>query len=162
MLCGRSSGVPCFAAHGGGSIDELPGRTTGRLGYIRPTTAHAIGGTAELALRYSYHLRIHLALRDSIATPIELALRDSIATPRRADCTATRPSGSGPTRCAGLGVKLYMPRSDEARAGYLFILDAKMFLDDKQRWLDSTKQAIVSTILSPDNFDSVRFDSNQS
>jgi hypothetical protein len=48
----------CFAAHGGGSIDELSGRTTGRLGYIRPTTAHAIGGTAELALRYSYHLRI--------------------------------------------------------------------------------------------------------
>ena len=48
----------CFAAHGGGSIDELSGRTTGRLGYIRPTTAHAIGGTAELALRYSYHLCI--------------------------------------------------------------------------------------------------------
>ena len=48
----------CFAAHGGGSIDELSGRTTGRLGYIRPTTAHAIGGTAELALRYSYHPRI--------------------------------------------------------------------------------------------------------
>jgi len=48
----------CFAAHGGGSIDELSGRTTGRLGYIRPTTAHAIGGTAELALRYSYHLHL--------------------------------------------------------------------------------------------------------
>jgi len=43
----------CFAAHDGGSIDELSGHTTGRLGYIRPTTAHAIGGTAELALRYS-------------------------------------------------------------------------------------------------------------
>ena len=48
----------CFAAHGGGSIDELSGRTTGRLGYIRPTTAHAIGGTAELALRYSYHVQV--------------------------------------------------------------------------------------------------------
>ncbi len=35
------------------SIDELSGRTTGRLGDIRPDTAHAIGGTAELALRYS-------------------------------------------------------------------------------------------------------------
>ncbi len=43
----------CFAAHGGGSIDELSGRTTGRIGYIGPTTTHAIGGTAELALRYS-------------------------------------------------------------------------------------------------------------
>ena len=43
----------CFATHGGGSIDELSGRTTGRLGCIRPATAHAIGGTAELALRYS-------------------------------------------------------------------------------------------------------------
>ena len=30
-------------------------------------------------------------------------------------------------RCPGLGAKLYMPRSDEARAGYLFIIDAKMF-----------------------------------
>ena len=51
----------CFATHGGGlgwSIDGLSRSTTGRLGYIRPTTAHAIGGTAELALRYSYHLLI--------------------------------------------------------------------------------------------------------
>ncbi len=35
------------------SIDELSGRTTGRLGDIRPDTAHAIRGTAELALRYT-------------------------------------------------------------------------------------------------------------
>jgi hypothetical protein len=35
--------------------------------------------------------------------------------------------------CTGLGVKLYMPRSNEARAGYHFIIDAKMFLDDNQR-----------------------------
>ena len=39
-------------------LDELSGRTTGRLGYTWPTTAYAIGGTATLALRYSYHLRI--------------------------------------------------------------------------------------------------------
>ena len=32
---------------------ELSGRTTGRLGYTRPTTAYAIGGTAALALRDS-------------------------------------------------------------------------------------------------------------
>ena len=32
---------------------ELSGRTTGRLGYTWLTTAHAIGGTATLALRYS-------------------------------------------------------------------------------------------------------------
>ncbi len=40
----------CFAAHDVRSIDELSGRPTGRLGYIGPTTAQAIGGTAELAL----------------------------------------------------------------------------------------------------------------
>ena len=34
-------------------LDEQSGRTTGRLGYTRPTTAYAIGGTAALALRYA-------------------------------------------------------------------------------------------------------------
>ena len=34
-------------------LDELSGRTTGRLGYTWPTTAYGIGGTATLALRYS-------------------------------------------------------------------------------------------------------------
>ena len=34
-------------------LDELSGRTMGRLGYIRPATAYAIGGTATLALRDS-------------------------------------------------------------------------------------------------------------
>jgi hypothetical protein len=43
----------CFAAYDNRSIDELSGCTTGRLRYTGPTTAHAIGGTAELALRYS-------------------------------------------------------------------------------------------------------------
>ncbi len=43
----------CFAAYDVRSTDELSGCTMGRLGYIRPDTAYAIGGTAELALRYS-------------------------------------------------------------------------------------------------------------
>ena len=34
-------------------LDELSGRTTGRLRYTWPTTAYAIGGTATLALCYS-------------------------------------------------------------------------------------------------------------
>ena len=34
-------------------LDELSGRTTGRLGHTWPTKAYAIGGTATLALRYS-------------------------------------------------------------------------------------------------------------
>ena len=34
-------------------LDELSGRTTGRLGHTWPTTVYAIGGTATLALRYS-------------------------------------------------------------------------------------------------------------
>jgi hypothetical protein len=36
----------CFAVYYAKSIDELSGRTTGRLRYIRPDSAHAIGGTA--------------------------------------------------------------------------------------------------------------------
>ena len=45
----------CFAAYDvrSGSVDELLGRTTGRLGYTGPTLAHAIGGTEQLELRYS-------------------------------------------------------------------------------------------------------------
>ena len=42
----------CFATYYARSMDELSGRTTGRLGYDRPDSAYAIGGTAELALRY--------------------------------------------------------------------------------------------------------------
>ena len=34
-------------------LDEQSGRTLGRLGYTGPTNAHAIGGMAALALRYS-------------------------------------------------------------------------------------------------------------
>jgi hypothetical protein len=48
-LCGGY----CFAAYYAKSRDELSGRTTGRLGHGRPDSAYAIGGTAELALRYS-------------------------------------------------------------------------------------------------------------
>ena len=40
--------MSCFAAFYARSIDELSGRTTGRLGYDRPDLAYAIGGTAEL------------------------------------------------------------------------------------------------------------------
>jgi len=43
----------CFSPYCARSIDELSGRTTGRLGYVRPNSAYAIGGTAELALQYS-------------------------------------------------------------------------------------------------------------
>jgi hypothetical protein len=43
----------CFAAYNVRSMDELSICTTGLRGHIRPDTAHAIGGTAELALRYS-------------------------------------------------------------------------------------------------------------
>ena len=43
----------CFASYDARSIDELSGRTTGRLGYDRQDSAYAIGETAQLALRYS-------------------------------------------------------------------------------------------------------------
>ncbi len=42
-----------FAAYYARSIDKLSGCITGRLGYDRSDSAYAIGGSAELALRYS-------------------------------------------------------------------------------------------------------------
>ncbi len=48
----------CYAAYDVRSIDELSGRTTGRLGYIRPDTAYAIGGKEDGTM-ILYHLRIH-------------------------------------------------------------------------------------------------------
>ncbi len=36
----------------------MSGRTTGRLRYIRSTTAHAIRGNSKLALRYSINTRL--------------------------------------------------------------------------------------------------------
>ncbi len=50
---GRTTLSSCFAAYCARSIDELSGRTKGLLGYDRPDSAYAIGGMAELALRYS-------------------------------------------------------------------------------------------------------------
>ncbi len=41
----------CCTVYDTRSIDELAGRTTVQLGYIRPASAHAIERTAELALR---------------------------------------------------------------------------------------------------------------
>ncbi len=43
------------------------------------------------------------------------------------DHATFRERANSSVRCTGLGVKLYMPRSDEAWVGYLFIIDTKMF-----------------------------------
>ncbi len=43
----------------------------------------------------------------------------------RLDHATFRERADESVRYTGLGVKLYMPRSDEARAGYHFIIDAK-------------------------------------
>ncbi len=65
MLPEKNSGIkkfsPCtinVSPHDVRTIDELSGRTTGRLGDIRLDTVHrdAIGGTAELALQYYTNL----------------------------------------------------------------------------------------------------------
>ncbi len=45
----------------------------------------------------------------------------------RLDQATFRERADASVRCTGLRVKLYMPRSDEARAGYLFIIDVKLF-----------------------------------
>ncbi len=42
----------------------------------------------------------------------------------RLDHATFRERADASVRCTGLGVKLYMPRSDEALAGYLFMIDA--------------------------------------
>ncbi len=50
---GGAARACCYAAYDVRSVIELSGRTAGRLGDIRPDTAHSIKGTAELALRHS-------------------------------------------------------------------------------------------------------------
>ncbi len=56
-----------------------------------------------------------------------MAMPEYTAASGRLDHATFRERADASVRCTGLGVKLYMPRSDEARAGYLFIIDAKMF-----------------------------------
>ena len=48
----------------------------------------------------------------------------------RLDHATVRERADASVRCTGLGVKLYMPRSHEALAGYLFIIDVMIVLDD--------------------------------
>ena len=62
-----------------------------------------------------------------------MAMPEYTAASGRPDRATFRERADASVRCTGFGVKLYMPRSDEACAGYLFILDAKMSLDDNQR-----------------------------
>ncbi len=55
----------------------------------------------------------------------------SRSTPRHADDTITQPSGSGPTRTRKSNARDsepdYMPRSDEARTGYLYYCMQRFF-----------------------------------
>ncbi len=55
-----------------------------------------------------------------------MAMPEYTAASGRLDHATIRERADASVRCMGLGVKLYMPRSDEARAGYLFIIDAKI------------------------------------
>ena len=62
-----------------------------------------------------------------------MAMPEYTAASGRLDHATFREQANASVRCKGLGVKLYMPRSVEVRPGYLFIIDAKMFLDDNQQ-----------------------------
>jgi hypothetical protein len=48
IAAGRPLCEYCFAANNVRSVDKLSGRTTDRLGDIRPDTAHTIGGTTAV------------------------------------------------------------------------------------------------------------------
>jgi hypothetical protein len=56
------------------------------------------------------------------------AMLDYTAASGRLDQATFWERADASVRCTGLGVKLYMPRSDEAQAVYLFINDAKIVL----------------------------------
>ena len=62
-----------------------------------------------------------------------MGMPEYTAASRRLDHVTFRERADASVRCTGHGAKLYMPRSDEARAGNLFIIGAKMLLDDNQR-----------------------------
>ncbi len=53
-----------------------------------------------------------------------------IASRGRLDHANVRERANASVHCTGLGVNLYMPRSDEALAGYLLVLMRGLFLDD--------------------------------
>ncbi len=80
--------IDCFAAYDLRSIDELSGLTAGRLGYIRQDKAHAVWGTAELALRYSASQH---SLQDPSTTKVMTMGRQGVAgawaTPQHLQCT---------------------------------------------------------------------------
>ena len=96
-------------------LDELSGRTTGRLGYTWPTTAYAIGGTATLALRYSIIPAAGVHRGEQTTGPRDLR--------ERADASVRRP---------GLGARL-LAMSDEARVGCDLQFPQRFFLSDNQR-----------------------------
>ena len=96
---------------------ELSGHTTGRLGYVWPTTAYAIGGTATLALRYSII---------SASTAARTRPSEGLRAGRSSGRTNPEfPAASGrhdhattvSVRRPGLGARL-LATSDEAQAGY--------------------------------------------
>jgi hypothetical protein len=62
-----------------------------------------------------------------------MAMPEYTAASERLDHETFWERADASVRCTGLGIKLYMPRSDEALVGYFFIIDAKMFLDDNQQ-----------------------------
>ena len=69
-------------------LDEQSGRTAGRLGCTGPATAYAIGGTAELALRYSI-------ISSSTAKPIPSSLSVMTTGSRAVGVWAPPPQCSG-------------------------------------------------------------------
>jgi hypothetical protein len=153
-------------------MDELSGRTTGRLGDIRPDTARAIGGTAKLAYdtlssphsppdplsdnygpaegcwsmgnaaapagavgpftglragrssgrRRRRHRRRRTFQGLRAGRSRRWTLPEYIAARERLDHATFRKRADASVRCTEIGVTLYMPRFDEARAGYLLAL----------------------------------------
>ena len=55
------------------------------------------------------------------------AMLEHTAASGRLDHATFRERADASVQCTGLGVKLYMPRSDEARAGYLSLLMRRCF-----------------------------------
>ncbi len=56
-----------------------------------------------------------------------MAMPEYTASSGRLDHATFRERADASVKCTGLGVKLYMPRSDEARAEYLSLLMRRCF-----------------------------------
>ncbi len=120
----------CFASYCARSIDGLSGRTSGRLrlGYVRPHSAYAIGGTAKLVLHPTTGPR-HFPGDYGPAELLEQGQRRSIRRSRRTVLRdyGPREAASSRRRAVGTTGPFQGPRADREQRTPLSTLQGPQY-----------------------------------